>query len=761
MGAVGLTGRRALARSSRSGESPFQPRRRAGDTFTPPPPAAPRRNPWARIPVTAVRIVATTLLMAGVAVAAANIFDDAQWSLLIPVGVTAAAVVAVTRLPARASAAARALTVVIAIVASAVAVTLVAGGTVGDALPGLVDGPRLLLTTEWPSPAAPPVLATVGALLAIATAVAVELARRRQFHLAPLAPVLVALVAVISLSAPRPPEWWLLATLTVLVVVLALARHGGRLGARLATLRGERAVAVTLVVVGVVGAVVATAVSWSGRADPRQVTTASRSANLLRSLEATVALREAAPPVDQFRVTDESPLIGQRMPTRWRTAALDEYDGQRWVPQVEVRPIGNRLAPDVADGPDLPSTGRYRIELLAAHTELVPLPGPPIELTGDPMPSIETDVDRVVVLLTDSAPAGTELRLVAEFAPTISSVAPAAIVAHPVGEFEAAFTEVAGELAGGGEALARLQRLEQELRSWQLDPDAPAAGQQQFLLEQFVFDTRRGTEEQFASAFVLLARSLGFDARVATGFVVPADEATSPLTVSSAHAAAWPEIHVADVGWLAFDPAPESVTGDAAPPAPQPEAQTPAAAQPPVEPPARPDTGDTPTDEQVDAADEGWSRVTTWALRVATAASLIALPAAVALAAIATVKLLRRRRRARHPDPSERVRAAWANATDALVDAGLLIEPSWTDDRIAAMGAPLAGSAPHELRRLATLSTAATFGAPAIPATIDDATAAERRVRAAMAAELNGWHRLRWRLSVRSLRRATRSPIQV
>ena len=513
--------------------------------------------------------------------------------------------------------------------------------------------------------------------------------------------------------------------------------------------------------VAVVGAGVATAVSWTGRADPRRVVPASRSVNLLRSLEATVALRAARPPIAQFTVTDESPLIGQRMPTRWRTAALDEYDGQRWVPQVEVRPIGNRLEADVAVGPDAPPTGSYRIELLAAHTELVPLPGPPVELTGDPSPRIETDVDRVVVLLVDSAPAGTELRLVAQVAPTISAVSPAAIVPHAVDESEATFTELAGELAGGGEALTRLQRLEQELRSWQLDPDAPGAGQQLLLLEQFVFDTRRGTEEQFASAFALLARSLGFDARVATGFVVPPDEAVSPLTVTSAHAAAWPEVQVAGVGWLAFDPLPESVTGDVAPPAPPPEAQTPAAAQPPVEPPARPDTGETPIDEPTDRADDGWSTVTTWVLRAATVASLVALPAALALAAIVTAKLVRRRRRARHPDPSERVRAAWANATDALVDAGLLIEASWTDDRIAAMGAPLAGSAPHELRHLASLSTAATFGAPASVATIDEAAATERRVRSAMSARFNRWQRLRWRLSVRSLRRATRSPVQV
>ena len=53
---------------------------------------------------------------------------------------------------------------------------------------------------------------------------------------------------------------------------------------------------------------------------------------------------------------------------------------------------------------------------------------------------------------------------------------------------------------------------------------ASGSGQQLALIQRFVETTNRGTEEQFVTAFVLLARSLGVDARVATGFVVPPDE---------------------------------------------------------------------------------------------------------------------------------------------------------------------------------------------------------------------------------------------
>jgi hypothetical protein len=754
---VGLI-RRPLLRAG--GLSPFQPRRRASDAEAPPTPARPRRHPLGRVRLATVRVAAVILLMAGVALVAGNVFDRVEWTLFVAVACGAAGAVGAWRLPARVPASLRLALVVGAVVAAMCIVAVLAGGTVSNAVPGATDGPRRLLTTEWPSPADPTVLATLALLLGGATALAVDLARRPRLHLAPLAPVLAALIAVVALSAPRRPPWWLLAALAGGALVVALARHGDKPGSRLATLRGEGAVAVTLLAIAVASVGTAGVVAWTGRADPRQIVDADRSASLLRPLEATVALRDVEPPIEQFRVTDESPLIGQRMPTRWRTAALDTYDGQRWLPDAEVRPIGDRLGPDASEGAGAPATGHYRIDLLTDHTELVPLPGPPIELASEPVLAVETDVDRVLVRLTEPAPRGTTLRLIAELAPTVGDVIPAAIVPRPVGEIEGGFTDLANELAGTGDTLVRLQQLEQELRSWQLDRNAPGGGQQLRLLTDFVTQTRRGTDEQFTAAFVLLARSLGFDARIATGFVIPPDEvAGSPLTVRSDHAAAWPEVNVAGVGWLAFDPVPEAPTLDTPTDEPTPELQTPAAAQPPIEPPARP--GDAEPEEQADEdeADQRWGSLTSWVGRVGLAIATIAIPALVALAAIVLLKQMRRRQRLHAGTPSEVVRGAWANVTDALVDAGLTIEQSWTDDRIAAMGAPMAGTALHDLRRLATMSTTATFGPAASPEAVIDATRTERLLREAMVARLTRWQRLRWLVSVRSMRRATRSPV--
>jgi len=137
-------------------------------------------------------------------------------------------------------------------------------------------------------------------------------------------------------------------------------------------------------------------------------------------------------------------------------------------------------------------------------------------------------------------------------------------------------------------------------------------------------------------------------------------------------------------------------------------------------------------------------------------------PVVLAISAIVGVKLTRRRRRRLDPDPASRIRGVWANATDSLVDAGLTIAPSWTDDTIASSATSMAPSVPHEMRRLAAMSTQMTFGSTGRAAALaDDAVTTSRAVDRAILAERTRWQRLRWWLSLRSLRRSTRSPVSM
>jgi transglutaminase-like putative cysteine protease len=107
---------------------------------------------------------------------------------------------------------------------------------------------------------------------------------------------------------------------------------------------------------------------------------------------------------------------------------------------------------------------------------------------------------------------------------------------------------------------AVLQRFRQQNYSYTLEP--PPLGRNS--VDEFLFDTRAGFCEHYASAFVVLMRALDIPARVVTGYqggeFNPID---GFLTVRQSDAHAWAEVWLADRGWVRVDPtaavAPERV----------------------------------------------------------------------------------------------------------------------------------------------------------------------------------------------------------
>jgi transglutaminase-like putative cysteine protease len=74
-------------------------------------------------------------------------------------------------------------------------------------------------------------------------------------------------------------------------------------------------------------------------------------------------------------------------------------------------------------------------------------------------------------------------------------------------------------------------------------------------MDEFLFDSRRGFCEHYASAFVFLMRAAGVPARVVAGYqggeLNPVD---GYLVVRQSDAHAWAEIWLAGQGWVRFDP---------------------------------------------------------------------------------------------------------------------------------------------------------------------------------------------------------------
>lgn len=128
--------------------------------------------------------------------------------------------------------------------------------------------------------------------------------------------------------------------------------------------------------------------------------------------------------------------------------------------------------------------------------------------------------------------------------------------------FDARIGDLAAEVSRGAtSALERAATLEHFLRHayhYTLDTLSPA--QPRTSLASFLFETRRGHCEYFATALAVMLRTQGIPSRLATGFVAAN---YNPLTgyyeVRALDAHAWVEAYVPEHGWVLFEPTPPSI----------------------------------------------------------------------------------------------------------------------------------------------------------------------------------------------------------
>ena len=358
------------------------------------------------------------------------------------------------------------------------------------------------------------------------------LASKIRWHLLPLAPPLLAFIVICALSAAKGSAIVWLIPLAPLAVLFTVLRPGSSSTERLRILAGEHLLLLTAVATGLAAAVTVPVV-FTDRADPRQIEPAETVAPVIDPIEATIALRQLDPPIVVYdvRATDGSTAL----PARWRTATRDTYDGQRWTPTLTLRPIGRRLAPDQ------PGAISAEIAFGSDDVAFVPLPGTPIEIGAD----VQTDPARTVVQLVDRPVVGLPVAVTTLVAPGVGGDRRRPD-RDPSGRRDLGRLHRSGEQPRWHRNRVRTaQAIEAALRDdYALDPGAPGGGMQLALIQRFLTETRRGNAEQFATAFVLLARSLGVNARVATGFVAPPAELDGRIELRSDLARTWPEVEV-------------------------------------------------------------------------------------------------------------------------------------------------------------------------------------------------------------------------
>ncbi len=97
--------------------------------------------------------------------------------------------------------------------------------------------------------------------------------------------------------------------------------------------------------------------------------------------------------------------------------------------------------------------------------------------------------------------------------------------------------------------------LETYLRTFPYSLDLPAPPTDRDVADYFLFDLQRGYCDYYATAFVVLARTVGLPTRLAIGYLggtyQPEKRAYS---LSAADAHSWPEVYFPNIGWIPFEP---------------------------------------------------------------------------------------------------------------------------------------------------------------------------------------------------------------
>lgn len=258
-------------------------------------------------------------------------------------------------------------------------------------------------------------------------------------------------------------------------------------------------------------------------------------------------------------------------PSYWRLYTLIQFNGQNWYDGSPVAEnIGeNGLVPMMVPEPNPGRGVNARFQITGLRSVGLPALGSPI--TVQPEVPVPMSVDP----LTGDLKA--EVDVTDGFAYSINSIVPDVnfknlrrtpvgeqpndeYYAHPQLSAEVA-TLVDAWTAGAETDFQKLIQLQDRLRGfdYSLDVDQPVTAD---YIEEFLLTTRVGYCQQFATAFAVLARHLGYPSRVQVGFLPGETEVSAPdqYVVRGSDTHAWPEVFFEGLGWVPFEPTPRDGT---------------------------------------------------------------------------------------------------------------------------------------------------------------------------------------------------------
>jgi transglutaminase-like putative cysteine protease len=264
----------------------------------------------------------------------------------------------------------------------------------------------------------------------------------------------------------------------------------------------------------------------------------------------------------------------------------------------------------------------------------------------------------------------------------LARIAPAKLTLPPVTNVPDIVSAKAEEYAGTAtSAIQKLRNIERSLKTFgylshgRASDSVPSrAGEgADRMTDLFAKEPMVGDQEQYASAFALMARRLGYPTRVVMGFA-PKVASGQATTVTGNDVTAWDEVAFDGVGWVPFFPTPtktDAPKNQTTKPKLEPQPQV---RQPPPDNP-KPQELLTPVktkdndrkDAQAAFALPGWA----WIV-----AGVVGIPLIlyfVPLLVVGALKRRRRRKRESQGSPDRRAAGAWDELTDGYAELGLTI----------------------------------------------------------------------------------------
>ncbi|HEX2050444.1 MAG TPA: DUF3488 and transglutaminase-like domain-containing protein [Actinomycetota bacterium] len=266
---------------------------------------------------------------------------------------------------------------------------------------------------------------------------------------------------------------------------------------------------------------------------------------------------------------------------RWHLWTLTEFDGERWKPAPDPTDNPSSEEVDVYQPSGAPVERlEYRVELSKLVGERMPVAFKPSSLkmneladqadvrvdtvTGDVAFARELEDDLAYDVVSD-VPVPTEDVL--RKADVGLDAAGDEYVSLPPGAVDERVERLLERWTARAETpFEKLVAIQERLWrfTYNADPgivETTADGVGINYLTKFLLDTKMGFCQQFATAFAVLSRHLGYPTRVVVGFMPGLRQSTDDggkavYVVRGSDAHAWPEVYFRNVGWVPFEPTP-------------------------------------------------------------------------------------------------------------------------------------------------------------------------------------------------------------